>query len=362
MAAERSDGVEAEVNAQQRNVHVAIVGATGAVGKAMLETLERRRFPCASLKLLASARSAGRKVTFAGRAYTVEEAAPDAFAGVDVALFSAGAGVSRELAPEAAARGALVIDNTSAYRMHEDVPLVVPEVNPEAIRDHRGIIANPNCSTIQMVVALNPIHRRYGIRRIVVATYQAASGAGERAVAELRATAAAYLAGEPLRPEVLPVSGLPRHYPLAFNVLPQIDVFEDNGYTREEMKMVRETHKILGDSRIAVTPTAVRVPVFYGHSEAVYVETERPFELADVRALLEKAPGVAVEDDPERQLYPQPLAAEGRFEVFVGRLRRDLYAENGLSMWVVSDNILKGAAWNAVQIAEEWLRGEGGRP
>lgn len=342
-----------------RPVNVAVVGATGAVGKAMLETLERRKFPLASLKLLASRRSAGNTVTVGGRSHTVEEATPDAFDGVDVALFSAGGDVSLRLAPEAVSRGALVIDNTSAFRLHDDVPLVVPEVNPEDIFRHRGIIANPNCSTIQMVVALNPIYRRYGIRRIVVSTYQAASGAGERAIAELRSTSEAYLRGEPMRPEILPVAKLERHYPLAFNVLPQIDVFEESGFTKEEMKMVNETHKIFADTRIAVTATAVRVPVFYGHSESVYVETEEPCSRADVMALLQSAPGVAVEDDPARQHYPHALRAQGEFDVFVGRVRKDLTADNGLLMWVVADNILKGAAWNAVQIAEVWLEREG---
>ncbi len=342
-----------------RPVNVAVVGATGAVGKAMLETLERRKFPLASLKPLASSRSAGSAVSVWGRAYTVEEATPESFDGVDVALFSAGGDVSLRLAPEAVRRGALVIDNTSAFRMDDGVPLVVPEVNPEEIFRHRGIIANPNCSTIQMVVALYPIYRRFGIRRIVVSTYQAASGAGERAIAELRVTTEAYLRGEPMRPEILPVAKLDRHYPLAFNVLPQIDVFEENGFTREEMKMVNETRKIFADKRIAVTATAVRVPVFYGHSEAVYVETEQPFEREEVMDLLQRAQGVAVEDDPVRQHYPHALRAQGEFDVFVGRVRKDLTVDNGLLMWVVADNILKGAAWNAVQIAEVWLEREG---
>lgn len=340
----------------RREVNVAVVGATGAVGKAMLRTLERRRFPYRNLKLLASARSAGRTLEHAGRTYTVEEAVPGSFDGIDIALFSAGS-VSLTLAPEAVSRGALVIDNSSSFRMRPDVPLVVPEVNARDIWRHKGIIANPNCSTIQMVVALKPIQDRYGIERIIVSTYQAASGAGERAVEELRDTARAILAGETPAPSILPVAKLPRHYPLAFNALPQIDVFEENGFTREEMKMVHETHKIMGDDRIAVTATAVRVPVFYGHSEAVYIETREPFELADVRALLADAPGVVLQDDPATQEYPQPLYAQGRFEVFVGRLRRDLYHERGLAMWVVSDNILKGAALNAVQIAEAWLAG-----
>ncbi len=343
----------------KRDVHVAVVGATGAVGQAMIDTLLRREFPFASLRLLASARSAGTVVEVRGQQITVEEATPDSFEGVDIALFSAGGDVSLRLAPEAVIRGALVIDNTSAYRMDPMVPLVVPEVNASDIFKNRGIIANPNCSTIQMMVALNPIHHVYGIRRIVVSTYQAASGAGQRAIDELKQTATAILAGEDPVAQVLPVSKLERHYPLAFNVLPQIDVFEENGYTKEEMKMVNETHKILGDSKIQVTPTAARVPVMYGHSEAIYVETERSFAVSDVKKLLASSPGVVLEDDPAHQLYPQPLRATGEFPVFVGRVRKDLFVDNGLSLWVVADNILKGAALNAVQIAEIWVRQEG---
>lgn len=342
-----------------RDVRVAVVGATGAVGKAMIETLLRREFPFTDLKLLASKRSAGKMVTVADRVYKVEEATPASFADVDIALFSAGGDVSLRLAPEAVARGALVIDNTSAYRMHADVPLVVPEVNPEAIWSHQGIIANPNCSTIQMLVALRPLQRAYGLKRIVVSTYQAASGAGDRAIAELREQAQAFLHGRAMEASLLPVGKLDRHFPLAFNLLPQIDLFDENGFTKEEMKMINETHKILGDDSIAVTPTCVRVPVLYGHSEAVYVETERPFAMEEVRALLAESPGLVVQDDPQQQEYPQPLLAAGKFEVFVGRLRKDLYANNGLSMWVVADNILKGAAYNAVQIAELWLAREG---
>ncbi|KUO96991.1 aspartate-semialdehyde dehydrogenase [Ferroacidibacillus organovorans] len=342
-----------------RPVRVAILGATGAVGKAMIETLLRRKFPFTTLKLLASARSAGQVVHIQGVPYTVEEATPESFADIDVALFSAGGDISLRFAKEAVARGALVIDNTSAYRMDKSVPLIVPEVNADAFSTHQGIIANPNCSTIQMVVALAPLHRRYHIRRIVVSTYQAASGAGERAIEELRETSRAILDGRAPEPSLLPVAKLKNHYPLGFNVIPQIDVFEENGFTKEEMKMVRETHKILGDESIAVTPTAVRVPVVYGHSEAVYIETELPFVVDDVRTLLRDAKGVTLQDDPTRQEYPQPYFAAGHFDVFVGRIRRDLYAENGLNLWIVSDNILKGAAYNAVQIAELWLRQEG---
>ncbi len=342
-----------------RDVNVAIVGATGAVGQAMIATLERRKFPYSTLKLLASKRSAGQEVQISGRTYVVEEAVPEAFKGIDIALFSAGGDVSLKLAPEAVKRGALVIDNTSAYRMDPEVPLVVPEVNGEDMFGHKGIIANPNCSTIQMVVALNPIYRKYGIKRIVVSTYQAASGAGQRAINDLRQTAQAILRGDEPYAEVLPVSKLSKHYPLAFNILPQIDVFEENGYTKEEMKMVNETRKIFHDQEIAVTPTAARVPVVYGHSESVYVETRAPFQLEDIKSLLNAADGVVVQDDPAQQLYPQPYYAAGQLEVFVGRLRKDLYEDNGLSMWVVADNILKGAAWNAVQIAERWISRDG---
>ncbi len=342
-----------------QGVNVAVVGATGAVGQAMIATLVRRNFPWATLKLLASKRSVGKRVMVGEHSLTVEEATPEAFAGVDIALFSAGGDVSLKLAPEAVARGALVIDNTSAYRMHPDVPLVVPEVNGKDLFAHKGIIANPNCSTIQMVVALNPIYRKYGIKRIIVSTYQAASGAGSRAIDELRDGALAMLAGEEPRAEVLPVGKLARHYPLAFNILPQIDVFEENGYTKEEMKMVNETKKIFHDADISVTPTAARVPVVYGHSEAVYVETVKPFDLAELKAELRAGEGIVVKDDPALQEYPQPLEAAGQLEVFVGRIRKDLDDDRGLSLWVVADNILKGAAWNAVQIAERWIARDG---
>ena len=344
-----------------QGVNVAVVGATGAVGQAMIATLVRRKFPYATLKLLASRRSAGQRIEVEGQSLVVEEAVPDAFSGIDIALFSAGGDVSLQLAPEAVARGALVIDNTSAYRMHPDVPLVVPEVNGDDLFAHKGIIANPNCSTIQMVVALHPIYRKYGIKRIVVSTYQAASGAGTRAIEELKGGVRALLAGDHPHAEVLPVAKLAKHYPLAFNILPQIDVFEDNGYTKEEMKMVNETRKIFHDDTIAVTPTAARVPVVYGHSEAIYVETDQPFDLNELKAELQNAEGVIVKDDPTLQEYPQPLDAAGQLEVFVGRIRKDLNYDRGLSLWVVADNILKGAAWNAVQIAERWIAREGVR-
>jgi aspartate-semialdehyde dehydrogenase len=332
--------------------NVAVVGATGAVGEQMLNLLAERDFPVAELKLLSSARSAGKKITFRGRELTVEEATPDSFRGIDIALFSAGGDVSRKLVPEAVARGAICIDNTSAFRMDPEVPLVVPEVNPEKIFEHKGIIANPNCSTIQMVVALKPLHDRYGISRIIVSTYQAVSGAGARAVEELLRQTREQLAGNPVEPDVLPVASLPVKHPIAFNAIPQIDKFQDNGYTFEEMKMVNETKKIMGDDSLEVTATCVRIPVLYGHSESVYVELKRDFTVEDVKKLLSEAPGVVVQDDPATQTYPMAVHAAGRNEVFVGRIRRDLTHPRALNLWIVSDNLRKGAAWNAVQIAE----------
>jgi aspartate-semialdehyde dehydrogenase len=341
---------------RKERYNVAVVGATGAVGRKMIQMLESRNFPVDTFKPLASARSAGQTVSFNGQDYVVEEATPESFEGIDFALFSAGGSVSLRLAPEAAKRGAIVIDNTSAFRMHEDVPLIVPEVNGHKISTHKGIIANPNCSTIQMVVALKPIYDAFGIDQIIVSTYQAVSGAGQKAIDELDRQVREYVQGEPLSAQVLPVSSLPVHHPVAFNAIPQIDVFEANGFTKEEMKMVNETKKIFDDPNVQVTPTCVRIPVFYGHSEAVYVKTRKPFDLKEIRELLEKASGVVVVDDPETQRYPLPRDAEGKLEVFVGRLRKDLWDERALNMWIVSDNVLKGAAWNAVQIAECIIR------
>ncbi|BCJ85321.1 aspartate-semialdehyde dehydrogenase [Effusibacillus dendaii] len=336
--------------------NVAVVGVTGAVGQKMLETLERRDFPVGELRPLASARSAGQQITFKGKAYTVQEATPEAFEGIDFALFSAGGSISEKLAPAAVERGAVVIDNTSAFRMLPEVPLVVPEVNAHMISQHRGIIANPNCSTIQMVVALKPIHDAYGIERIIVSTYQAVSGSGQAAIDELREQTRAVLDGKPAEPKVLPVKSLPKHHQIAFNAIPQIDVFEENGFTKEEMKMVNETRKIFGTDEIQVTPTCVRVPVFFGHSESVFIETKKPFDLAEVRSLLESAPGVTVVDDLPEQAYPMAIDSAGHFDTYVGRIRRDLFHPRGLNMWIVSDNVLKGAALNAVQIAEHMVR------
>jgi aspartate-semialdehyde dehydrogenase len=341
---------------KKSHYHVAVVGATGAVGEQIIQLLEERPIPLEKLTLLASGRSAGKKVRFRGAELTIEEASPEKFTGVDIALFSAGGSISKRLAPEAVQRGAVVIDNTSAYRMDPEVPLVVPEVNPEDIGQHQGIIANPNCSTIQMVVALKPLYDAYGFQRLVVSTYQAVSGAGAKAIAETMEQTAAVLEDKPVKKEILPVSSLPVHHQIAFNAIPQIDVFHDNGFTNEEMKMVNETQKIMHDETIQTTVTCVRIPVTRGHSESIYVELHQDYELADVRRLLQNSPGIIVEDEPDKQIYPMAINSEGRNEVFVGRLRRDLFNPRGLNMWVVSDNLLKGAAWNAVQIAEHLIK------
>jgi len=324
---------------------VAVVGATGAVGNRMMEVLEERRFPVGELKLLASARSAGGKLSFAGRPVPVEELKEDSFDGVRLALFSAGAGVSRRFAPLAAQAGCVVVDNSSAFRMDPEKPLVVPEVNPDAVGRRPTIIANPNCSTIQMVVALKPLYDAAGIRRIVVTTFQAVSGTGKRAVHELESQVKDLEAGREPVVQVYP-------FQIAFNCLPHIGSFLEDGYTEEEMKMVNETRKIFGDPDIGVCATTVRVPVYYGHSESVTVETRRPLSPEKARELLAAAPGVTVVDDPSNLRYPTPLMAAHKDDTFVGRIRRDPSVENGLTLWVVSDNIRKGAATNAVQIAE----------
>ncbi|NRS48533.1 aspartate-semialdehyde dehydrogenase [Brevibacillus sp. HB2.2] len=342
--------------ANQLTFNVAVVGATGAVGQQMIQLLEKRNFPIKQLKLLASGRSAGKTVTFKGQEIVLEEATPDSFAGVDFALFSAGGSVSKELAHHAVRHGAVVIDNTSAFRMDPDVPLVVPEVNMDAALAHNGIIANPNCSTIQMVAALKPLYDRFGIDRIIVSTYQAVSGAGQSAINELLDQSRDILDGKEPQCNVLPVGKLPVHHQIAYNAIPQIDVFTDNGFTYEEMKMVNETKKIFGDDTVLVSATCVRIPVVYGHSESVYVELKQDYDLAEVKALLKNAPGIALVDAPEEQQYPLATDATGKLEVFVGRVRRDLHHPRGLHMWIVSDNLLKGAAWNTVQIAEELIK------
>ena len=336
---------------QNRKYNVAVAGATGAVGGAMLDVLERLDFPINELRLLASERSVGKKLKFREQEIPVQLLSKDAFAGIEIALFSAGAARSLEFAPAAAAAGAVVIDNSSAFRMDDEIPLVVPEVNPHAIARYtkRGIIANPNCSTIQMLVVLKPIHDRAGIKRIVVSTYQAVSGTGAKAIAELEAQVKAYATGEPLQNNVYP-------HQIAFNCLPHIDSFLDNGYTKEEMKMVNETRKIFEDQTIGVTATTVRVPVFYGHSESVNIETAKKISTAEVKELLATAPGVKLVDEPSLSIYPLALDCTGKLETLVGRIREDESIENGINLWVVADNILKGAALNAVQIAEIVVR------
>ena len=336
-----------------RSFRVAVVGATGAVGETLLSILEERRFPTSELVPLASARSAGQTLSHGGRKVTVRDLDSFDFSGIDIAFFSAGGSVSAEHAPRAAAAGAVVIDNTSHFRNDPDVPLVVSEVNPHAIAGHkaRGIIANPNCSTMQMMVALAPIHRAAGITRINVASYQSVSGAGRSAMEELGKQTARLLNFQEANPERFPVQ-------IAFNVIPHIDSFMDNGFTREEMKMVWETHKILEDPGIQVTPTCVRVPVFYGHALACHIETRDTLSAQQARALLSKAEGVVVVDDPVPGGYPTPVGhAAGKDPVFVGRIRDDLFLERGLNLWIVADNIRKGAALNAVQVAELLVKG-----
>ncbi|MCE5283434.1 MAG: aspartate-semialdehyde dehydrogenase [Deltaproteobacteria bacterium] len=330
-----------------KNYHVAVVGATGAVGNEMIKVLEQRQFPVGKLTLLASERSKGKELTFKGKAYPVEVLDENSFKGVQIGLFSAGGSTSEKFAPIAAQAGCVVVDNTSAFRMVPEIPLVVPEVNPEdiALYKNRGIIANPNCSTIQMVVALKPIHDAARIKRVVVSTYQAVSGTGKKAIEELDLQTRAIVSGQKPVVKVYP-------HQIAFNCLPHIDVFLENGYTKEEMKMVNETKKILHDPGIAVTATTVRVPVFHGHSEAVNVETEKKITAAEVRKLLSTAPGVKVVDEPSFKIYPLATDAAGGDDTLVGRIREDESIANGINLWVVADNIRKGAALNAVQIAE----------
>jgi aspartate-semialdehyde dehydrogenase len=325
---------------------VAVVGATGMVGQEFIKVLQQRNFPIAKIKLLASDRSAGKRLFFNHDEIEVQETTPESFKDVEIALFSAGGETSRHFSPIAAQSGAVVIDNSSAFRMDPRVPLVVPEINPEDIKKHRGIIANPNCSTIQMVVAIYPLHKVNPIKRIVVNTYQSVSGTGIAAVDELTLQSKKVLDGQAALPHVYP-------HQIAFNVLPEIDVFLDNAYTREEWKMVEETRKIMHADKIAISATCARVPVFTSHSEAVNIEFSRPMAADEARQILAKAPGVKLLDDPTISLYPQAWSATGTDDVFVGRIRRDVSHDNGLVMWVVADNLRKGAALNAVQIAEE---------
>jgi len=328
------------------------MGATGAVGQQMKDQLEKRKFPIGNIKFLSSKRSAGTAIEFNGQSYTVEEATPDSFDGIDIALFSAGGSVSEKFAPEAVKRGAIVVDNTSAFRMNEEVPLVVPEVNKEALKSHSGVIANPNCSTIQMVCALQPLKERFGLHKVIVSTYQAVSGAGIDAINELKDQAADFDNAATAEAKVLPVKSAERHFPIAFNAVPQIDQFADNGFTLEEMKMINETKKIMSAQSLAVAATCVRLPVVTGHSESVYAEFDNAPTLEQVRDALRTAPGVILQDDPSKQEYPMPLMAAGKDEVFVGRIRQDLDNPNGYHLWIVSDNLIKGAALNSVQIAE----------
>ena len=324
--------------------NVVIVGASGAVGHELLKILDERKFPINKLKLCATTRSAGKLISFKGESYTVEETTPDCFDGMDVALFAGGA-ASLEYGPAAVERGCVVIDNSSSYRMDPKVPLVVPEVNPEDVKWHQGIIANPNCSTIIMVVALKPIHDVAGIKRVVVSTYQAVSGAGQEGLEELEAQTKAILAGEEYPPKKFA-------HQISFNLIPHIDVFQELDYTKEEWKMVKETHKILHDETIGITATTVRVPIYRSHSESVNIETERKLTADEAKSILAKAPGVVVIDDPAEKKYPMPLFCSDQDEVFIGRIREDNSIEKGLNLWVVADQIRKGAATNAVQIAE----------
>jgi len=330
---------------KKENYKVAVVGATGAVGRTMTAILEERNFPIESLTLLASPRSAGTKFKFKGEEIAVQELQEDSFAGLDIALFSAGASVSREYAPLAVKAGCVAIDNSSAFRMEKDIPLVIPEVNPGAIGDDPGIIANPNCSTIQMVVVLKPLHDKFTIRRVVVSTYQAVSGSGQKAVTELEAQSKNILSGGEIEKKVYP-------HQIGFNCLPHIDAFLENGYTKEEMKMVNETQKIMGDDSIRVSPTTVRVPVFNAHSESVNLETEIPIDADQVRQTLSNSPGIKVVDCPEKNEYPLAIDASGTDDVLVGRIRNDLTNDHAVNFWIVADNLRKGAALNAVQIAE----------
>ncbi len=336
---------------KKENYNVAVVGATGAVGEQMREVLEEREFPVGELRLLASERSAGQFLSFREKQIRVDVLAEDSFEGIDIALFSAGGSVSAKFVPIAVGSGAVVIDNTACFRMEPDVPLVVPEVNPQEIAQYRsrGIVANPNCSTIQMVVALKPIHDAARIKRVVVSTYQSVSGAGRKAMEELSQQITALYNGQELEMQKFP-------HQIAFNCIPHIDAFVDGGYTKEEMKMINETRKILSEPSLRVTATTVRVPVFCSHSESVNIETEKKLTAADAKAILQEAPGVIVADEPESNVYPMAIDATGKDETYVGRIREDDSVPNGLNLWVVADNLRKGAALNAVQIAEILIR------
>lgn len=340
-----------------KKYNVAILGATGAVGQEFLNLIEEHNFPFAELKMLASKRSAGKKIQFMGKEYTVEEATEDSFKGVDIALFAGGA-ASKTFAPAAVKAGAVVIDNSSAFRMDPEVPLVVPEVNPEAIANHKGIIANPNCSTIIMVMALKPLYNVSKIKRVVVSTYQAVSGGGKEAMAELEEQVKAINEGRPVVANILPGASLAKHYQIAFNLIPQIDVFKDNLYTKEEMKMIDETKKIMSDDSMRITATTIRVPVYRSHAESVNVEFEDEISVEKAREVLAAFPGVTLTDNPDEQIYPMPLETSGKDDVEVGRIRKDYSIDNALNFWVCGDQIRKGAALNALQIAEYMIKNE----
>ena len=331
--------------------NIAILGATGAVGQEFIRLFKERNFPFSSLKLLASAKSAGKKLQVCGKDYVVEEATPESFEGIDIALF-AGGKISEVLAPEAVKRGAIVIDNSSTFRMDPKVPLVIPEINPEDIAKHQGIIANPNCSTIIMLMALKPIYDISPIKRIIVSTYQAVSGAGKNGIDELFKETEAVFTGKEYVPNILPSSGLPKHYQIAYNLIPQIDVFLENQYTKEEMKMVHETHKIFHDDAIQITPTAVRVPVVRSHAESIYIETEDVIPVDKIKQAISDFKGVVLVDDVANQIYPMPLDTSDKTDVAIGRIRKDLFNDKGISLWVCGDQIRKGAALNTLQIAE----------
>ena len=331
--------------------NIAILGATGAVGQEFIRLFKERNFPFSSLKLLASAKSAGKKLQVCGKDYVVEEATPESFEGIDIALF-AGGKISEVLAPEAVKRGAIVIDNSSTFRMDPKVPLVIPEINPEDIAKHQGIIANPNCSTIIMLMALKPIYDISPIKRIIVSTYQAVSGAGKDGIDELFKETEAVFTGKEYVPNILPSSGLPKHYQIAYNLIPQIDVFLENQYTKEEMKMVHETHKIFHDDTIQITPTAVRVPVVRSHAESIYIETEDVISVDKIKQAISDFKGIVLVDDVANQIYPMPLDTSDKTDVAIGRIRKDLFNDKGISLWVCGDQIRKGAALNTLQIAE----------
>ncbi len=336
--------------------NVAVLGATGAVGQELIGILLERGFPIKSLKALASARSAGRVLEIGGKELVVQEVTSESFAGVDLAFFMAGASVSRQFAGIAKEQGVVVVDNSSAFRMDPEVPLIVPEVNSDDLAWHKGLIANPNCSTTIAVMALAPLHAHGGLKRVVVSTYQAVSGIGAAAIDDLKQQVMQYTQGQPITATTYPSPSAPKHYQMLFNLIPQIDVFDEGGYTKEEWKMVRETQKILHDDSIQITATTVRVPVFRSHSESINVELHKELGVADARRLLEEAPGIKVYDDPGEQEYPMPLVTTDDDRVWVGRIREDFTVPSGLNLWVVGDQIRKGAALNSVQIAEELIR------